>query len=77
MSVIMKQREFKMLKDRRVLMEQDLVKQKQACGALYLKIVMGDATPTERGIYEGLKSTLADTMTDLAIVDQMIKDGQV
>ena len=66
-----------MLKDRRVLMEQDLVKQKQACGALYLKIVMGDATPTERGIYEGLKSTLADTMTDLAIVDQMIKDGQV
>ena len=58
-------------------MEQDLVKQKQACGALYLKIVMGDATPTERGIYEGLKSTLADTMTDLAIVDQMIKDGQV
>ncbi len=73
----MKQREFKMLKDRRVLMEQDLVKQKQACGALYLKIVMGDATPTERGIYEGLKSTLADTMTDLAIVDQMIKDGQV
>ena len=56
-------------------MEQELVKQKQVCGALYLKMVTCQATPTEMSIYDSAKSKLADMMSEIAIVEQMIADG--
>ena len=64
-----------MLRDRRVLMEQDMVKQKQACGQLYLKVVMGNADMIETQMYDSMKMKLADMLSELAIVDQMIADG--
>jgi hypothetical protein len=64
-----------MLRDRRVLMEQEMVKQKQACGSLYLKIATGEAGPIEHKMYDSMKLKLADMMSELAIVDQMIVDG--
>lgn len=64
-----------MLRDRRVLIEQELVKKKQACGALYKKIIMDQAGPVEAKMYDSMKSELASMMTELAVVDQMIADG--
>jgi hypothetical protein len=64
-----------MLKDRRVLMAQEMVKQKQNCGHLYKKIITGQANPIEVKMYDSMKLKLADMMAELAIVDQMIADG--
>jgi hypothetical protein len=64
-----------MLKDRRVLMEQEMTKQKQACGQLYIKIVRGEADAVEVQMYDSMKLKLADMMSELTIVDQMIADG--
>ena len=64
-----------MLKDRRVLLEQEIVKQKQACGQLYLRIVSGDCNANDSKIYDSMKMKLADTLTDLMIINQMIEDG--
>lgn len=64
-----------MLKDRRVLMEQELVKQKQACGQIYKNIVTGQSSGVEQSMYDSMKLKLADMIADLAIVDQLIADG--
>lgn len=64
-----------MLKDRRVLMERELVKQKQACGQLYKKIVTGQSSGVEQSMYESMKLKLADMTAELAIVEQLIEDG--
>lgn len=64
-----------MLKDRRVLMEQDIVKQKQNCGHLYKQIITGQANPIEVKMYDSMKLKLADMLSEIAIVDQMIADG--
>lgn len=64
-----------MFKDRRVLMEQEVFKQKAACGQLYLKIVKGEATIFEEAMYDSMKAKLADQIIDLAIIDQMIDEG--
>jgi hypothetical protein len=64
-----------MLKDRRVLMEQEMVKQKQACGLLYKTIITGRANMVEGQMYDSMKLKLADMIAELAIVDQMIVDG--
>ena len=64
-----------MLRDRRVLLEQELVKKKQACGALYKKIILEQAEPVEARMYDSMKSELAGMIAELAIVDQMIADG--
>ncbi len=64
-----------MLKDRRVLMERELIAQKQACGQLYLKMVKGNTEWLDQKMYDSMKLKLADMMSDLAIVDQMIADG--
>lgn len=64
-----------MLKDRKMLMEQEMVKQKQACGSLYYKIVMGTAGPIESKMYDSMKLKLTDMIAEIAIVDQMITDG--
>jgi hypothetical protein len=64
-----------MLKDRRVLLEQAMVKQKQACGQLYKKMVFGNADMVEAKMYDSMKLKLTDMVMELAIVDQMILDG--
>jgi len=64
-----------MLKDRRVLLEQEIAKMKQECGQLYLKIVKKTASQQEEAAYATMREELADMMTDLDILNQMIVDG--
>lgn len=64
-----------MLKDRRVLLERDMIKQKQACGQLYLRIIKDDCDANDSKIYDSMKMKLADMLTELMIVNQMIADG--
>jgi hypothetical protein len=64
-----------MLKDRRVLIEQEVAKQKTVCGHLYLKIVRGQGSLWDETQYATEKETLSDMLTDLMIVNQMITDG--
>jgi len=64
-----------MLKDRRVLMEQEMVKQKQACGQLYRNIILEQVDAIESKMYDSMKLKLMDMIAELAIVDQMIADG--
>lgn len=46
-------------------------------GQLYLKIILGQATPEEIASYDDLKAKIADAVADIAIVEQMIDDGHV
>jgi len=62
-----------MLKDRRALMEQEIEKQKKACGALYLCIIRGESGFSN--LYNNEKERLSEMLTEMIIVDQMIKDG--
>lgn len=64
-----------MLKDRRALMIQEMIKQKQACGQLYKWIIIGQASAEQAQQYDSMKLKLADMMAEIAIVDQMIEDG--
>lgn len=64
-----------MLKDRRVLVEQEITKVKQACGQLYLKLVSGNGTGYDKMDYDKMKSELSDMMSDLLVINQMIEDG--
>ena len=64
-----------MLKDRRVLLEKEMVKQKQACGQLYQNIVLGRIDANEGKMYDSMKLKLMDMIAEIAIVDQMIADG--
>ena len=64
-----------MLKDRRALVEQEVDKQKKACGAVYYLIITGKADAVTTKMYDSMKAKLADMMTDLVIINQMIADG--
>ena len=64
-----------MFKDRRVLLEQEVTKLKQACGKLYLKIVSGNGNGLDKLEYDDMKAELSDMTSDLLIIDQMIADG--
>ena len=64
-----------MLKDRRALMDQEIIKLKKLCGLLYFKMVTGDATYADKLDYDYMKAELSDKMSDLLIIDQMIADG--
>ena len=64
-----------MFKDRRVLIEKEVVQLKQKCGQLYKRIAMGQSDLNDSKTYESMKMALADLMADLAIIDQMIEDG--
>ena len=64
-----------MLKDRRVLIEQEITKLKQECGKLYFKIVSGNSAGGDKLQYDDMKAELSDIMSDLLIIDQMIADG--
>ena len=64
-----------MLRDRKALLEHDAEKLKQACGHLYLKMVMSETTAAEKLAYETMRAELTDIIADIAIVEQMISDG--
>lgn len=64
-----------MLKDRQLLLEQEIFKHKQLCGALYLKIIKGNAIPGDSTDYDMMRSKLAGMMADHTIIVQMISDG--
>lgn len=64
-----------MLKDRRILLEQEIVKQTRICGILYLKIIKNEADLFEKDRYDAMKAKLSDDIADLAIIKQMILDG--
>jgi hypothetical protein len=64
-----------MFKDRRVLMEQEILNHKINCGLMYKKIVMGMADANDSKIYESMKLKLMDMSIELGIVDQMIAQG--
>lgn len=64
-----------MLKDRRVLLEQEMIKHKQACGQLYLRIIKGETDANDSKMYDSMKMKLADMMSELMIVNQMVADG--
>lgn len=64
-----------MLKDRRVLMEKEMLDMKNECGQLYLKIAKNQHVPGDKTRYDTMRSLLTDMIIDLEIVDQMIADG--
>jgi hypothetical protein len=64
-----------MLKDRKVLLEQEIAELKTKCGKLYLKIVSGNAGGFDKIDYDAMKARLSDMMSDLDIVEHMIADG--
>jgi hypothetical protein len=63
-----------MLKDRRVLLEQDLKKAHEAAAAMYLDIVIhnGDAASAE---YQALENQVTSLQFDLNVVNQLIYKG--
>jgi hypothetical protein len=63
-----------MLKDRRVLLEHDLIKAHEEAAELYLKIVTqgGDVDSVE---YQTLKEKVANIQFDLNMVNNLIKKG--
>jgi len=63
-----------MLKDRRVLLEQEIVKAHDEASALYLNIVTtdGDIYSTE---YQSLRDKIMDLQFDLNVVNQLIHRG--
>ena len=64
-----------MLKDRRVLVENEIVKMKKECGELYLFMVMNEQTSASQFEYETKKTKLSDLMIELSVINQMIEDG--
>lgn len=63
-----------MLKDRRVLLEQELDKAHKAAGKLYLQIVRSDGD-VHNVLYQELKERIADLQSDVDIVNKLIEDG--
>ena len=63
-----------MLKDRRVLLEQEITKAHLEAAAMYLNIVThcGDVHSTE---YQSIKDKIANLQFDLNIVNQLISKG--
>ena len=63
-----------MLKDRRILIEQELTKAHEQAASLYLDIVThdGDVSSPE---YQALKDRIASLQFDLNIVNQLIYKG--
>jgi hypothetical protein len=64
-----------MLKDRRVLLEKEVLELTKSCGKMYLKIITDNAESIDYKIYESMKEKLTDMTTDLLVVNQLIADG--
>jgi hypothetical protein len=61
-----------MLKDRRVLLEQEIVRMLDEAAAKYLDIVVGDVHSAE---YQSLKEKVMKLQFDLDIVNKLIRKG--
>jgi len=61
-----------MLKDRKVLVENEIEKLKRECGQEYLSMI--------RGVniigYDDKREKLTSLMVDLSLIEKMISDGQ-
>ncbi len=64
-----------MLKDRRVLLEKEIMELTKSCGKMYLKIITDNAESIDYKIYDSMKEKLTDMTTDLLVVNQLIEDG--
>ena len=63
-----------MLKDRKILIEQELAKAQTAAAEMYLNIVVrnGDVHSTE---YQSIKDRIMDLQFDLGMVNDLIDQG--
>jgi hypothetical protein len=66
-----------MLKDRRLLIEQDIEKTFREAGALYLQLVVsaGYGMVANSAEYQALKEKLINLKMELKLVDKLIEDG--
>ena len=66
-----------MLKDRRLLIEQDIEKTFREAGALYLQLVVsaGYDMVANSAEYQALKEKLINLKMELKLVDKLIEDG--
>lgn len=62
-----------MLKDRKVLVEKEIEDVKSKCAQGYLAMLRGEPLDV---CYEVDRDRLASLMTDLSLIDMMIKNGQ-
>jgi hypothetical protein len=62
-----------MLKERKVLVEQEIEKLKKICAADYLALIRGEAPSAP---YEPMREKLTSLMVDLSLIEKMIADGQ-
>lgn len=63
-----------MLKDRRVLLEQEIAKLTKECGKLYFDAVMDNNAGIRPG-YDLSIDRLSKLTTELMVINQMIADG--
>jgi len=63
-----------MLKDRRVLLEQEILKAHDEASALYLQIVVNDGD-VHSNEYQVLKDKILSLKFDLNVVNQLIERG--
>ena len=64
-----------MLKDRRVLMESEIVKLSQRCGEMYIVAIRDTPTQDELSEYHFLVDKLGTMKTELGIIKDMIAAG--
>lgn len=62
-----------MLKDRRILVEKDIVTLTRSAAILYLEIVKGDQAQYDE--YDRLVSNLVELEIELKLINQLISDG--
>jgi hypothetical protein len=65
-----------MLKDRRVLLEQEIQKARIEAANMYLSIVISNGDPSNSE-YESIKSHIMDLQFDLGVVNDLIHRGHV
>lgn len=63
-----------MLKDRRVLLEQEVIRAHMAAAAEYLRIVVDNGDP-HSAEYQALKDKVTSLQFDLDMVNRLIHDG--
>jgi hypothetical protein len=64
-----------MLKDRRILIEQELAKAQAAAAKMYLNIVVGRDGDVYSSEYQLLKNRIMDLQFDLNMVNDLIDKG--
>ena len=64
-----------MLKDRRVLLEQEIAKLTSTCGQMYIDAVRQVPTAPELNEYHSLIEKLSIMKTELGIITEMINQG--